>query len=76
MRVFLKIQDKAIPVYTTEKNANKKLKLLEKAIHEKLVSGRNAIKASIETLISIEIIDSEAILHSFHENKSFALSLY
>ncbi len=76
MKVYLKIQDKTIPVYTDEKNPNKKIKLLELAIHKKLISGRNAIKACIDGLISIEIIDSEAILHSFYERNSFALSLY
>ena len=76
MKVFITVKDKTVPVYSDEVNYKKKLTLLKSAIESKLVQGRQAIKTCLDTLISIEIIGSEAILHSINERHTLALSLY
>ncbi|MFB6364960.1 3-dehydroquinate dehydratase [Paenibacillus elgii] len=75
MKVFVTIQNKEIPVFAD--NLNKKtLKLLKMALDKKVESGRMTLKKCLQTLISIEVIGCEAILHSFNEKDSLALSLY
>ncbi|KEQ24643.1 hypothetical protein [Paenibacillus tyrfis] len=75
MKVFVTIQNKEIPVFAD--NLNKKtLKLLKLALDKKVESGRRTLKKCLQTLISIEVIGCEAILHSFNEKDSLALSLY
>ncbi|SCW44347.1 hypothetical protein SAMN04487970_100793 [Paenibacillus tianmuensis] len=75
MKVFVTIQNKEIPVFAD--NLNKKtLKLLKMALDKKVEDGRMTLKKCLQTLISIEVIGCEAILHSFNEKDSLALSLY
>jgi hypothetical protein len=75
MRMFITVQNKTVPVFSDEKN-KKKLNLLKSALEFKMVKGRKAIKQCLDSLISIEIVGCEAILHSFNERDSLALSLY
>jgi hypothetical protein len=75
MRMFITVQNKTVPVLSDEKN-KKKLNLLKSALEFKIVKGRKAIKQCLDSLISIEIVGCEAILHSFNERDSLALSLY
>lgn len=75
MKVFVTIHNKQIPVFAD--NLNKKtLKLLKTALDNKLETGRHALKKCLQTLISIEVVGCEAILHSINERDSLALSLY
>ncbi|NEN83827.1 hypothetical protein [Paenibacillus elgii] len=75
MKVFVTIQNKEIPVFAD--NLNKKtLKLLKLALDKKVENGRRTLKKCLQTLISIEVIGCEAILHSLNEKDSLALSLY
>ncbi|OXM82824.1 3-dehydroquinate dehydratase [Paenibacillus rigui] len=75
MKLFITIHNKKVPVYTDEKT-NKKFNLLKSAVESKLVKGRKAVKKCLDSLISIEIVGCEAILHSLNERDSLALSLY
>lgn len=75
MKMFITVHNKKVPVYTDEKT-NKKFNLLKTALESKLVKGRKAVKKCLDSLISIEIVGCEAILHSFNERDTLALSLY
>jgi hypothetical protein len=75
MRMFITVQNKTVPVFSDEKN-KKKFNLLKSALESKVTKGRKAIKQCLDSLISIEIIGCEAILHSLNERDSLALSLY
>jgi len=75
MKLFITVQNKTVPVYSDEKN-KKKLNLLISALESKVVKGKRAIKKCLDSLISIEIVGCEAILHSYNETDSLALSLY
>ncbi|MGG1515300.1 3-dehydroquinate dehydratase [Paenibacillus oryzisoli] len=75
MVMFIKINNKAVPVYSDEKN-KKKYNLLKSAIDSKITKGRATIKKCLDSIISIEIVGCEAILHSLNERDSLALSLY
>ena len=76
MRTFIKVQERIVPVYSDEVQGTKKIKLLSQALKIKSQHGRKAIKQSLNSLISIEIVDSDAILHTMDEHETFALSLY
>jgi hypothetical protein len=52
------------------------LKLLTSALEYKYYNGKQALQKCLNSLISIEIEGSEAILHSKSEFDSLALSLY
>jgi hypothetical protein len=75
MKLFITVHNKKIPVYSDEKN-RKKFNLLTSALDSKLVKGKKAVKKCLESIISIEIVGCEAILHSYNETDSLALSLY
>lgn len=75
MKLFITVHNKKVPVYTDEKT-NKKFNLLKTALESKLVKGRKAVKKCLDSLISIEIVGCEAILHSLNERDTLALSLY
>jgi hypothetical protein len=75
VKLFITVQNKTVPVYSDEKN-KKKLNLLISALESKVVKGKRAIKKCLDSLISIEIVGCEAILHSYNETDSLALSLY
>lgn len=74
--VYIEFQDRQIPVYCTNVSHKNTFTLLKEALNNKWTSGKRAIKTCLDTLISIEIIGSEAILHSKREYDSLALSLY
>ncbi|AIQ64340.1 hypothetical protein D3C81_107230 [compost metagenome] len=79
MRMLITFQNKSVPVYFTTDNkqpTQKVLKLLTSALDLKINKGKNALKKCLNSLISIEIKGSEAILHSFSEDDTLALSLY
>jgi hypothetical protein len=75
MRLLINVQDRKIPVYFT-KFSDKAMNLLTQAINRKLMSGKRAVKLCLDTLISIEIVENEAILHAYNEQDTLALSLY
>lgn len=75
MKLFITVHNKTIPVYTDDKT-NKKFNLLKSALEAKVTKGRKAIKKCLDSLISIEIVGCEAILHSLNERDTLALSLY
>ncbi|MBY9082008.1 hypothetical protein KIH86_16635 [Paenibacillus sp. HN-1] len=79
MRMLITFQNKSVPVYFTTDNkqpTQKVLKLLTSTLDLKINKGKNALKKCLNSLISIEIKGSEAILHSFSEDDTLALSLY
>jgi hypothetical protein len=72
-------QNRPVPVYFTtdsKQPVQKVLKLLTSALDNKIRNGKKALKKCLNSLISIEIEGSEAILHSKSENDSLALSLF
>jgi hypothetical protein len=75
MKVFINVQDRKVLVFSDEAN-KKKINLLKSALENKITKGRDAIKKCISTLVSIEIVGCEAILHAYNERDSVALSLY
>ncbi|MEK3786717.1 MULTISPECIES: hypothetical protein [Paenibacillus] len=79
MKTLITFQDKKIPVYFTQENKQpmqKTLKLLSNTLENKISTGKRTLQKYLNSLISIEIVGSEAILHSINENDSLALSLY
>ncbi len=75
MRTVMQFQDKTIPVYLTDTNKQALDKLVT-ILHRKIQTGKNALKTCIASLISVEIIGSEATLHSFSERDTLTISLY
>jgi len=76
LRTFIQVQERKVPVYSDEIQGAKKIRLLSHALKAKSANGRKAIKRSLDYVISIEIVDSDAILHTLNEQDSIALSLY
>ncbi|WP_150267979.1 hypothetical protein [Paenibacillus tepidiphilus] len=79
MRTLITFQNKLVPVYITTENkqpTQKVLRILNSTLELKFQKGKSAIQKCLNSLISIEIKGSEAILHSYSENDSLALSLY
>ncbi|MDP4097432.1 hypothetical protein OIN60_11690 [Paenibacillus sp. P96] len=79
MRTLIIFQNKRIPVYINHENkqpVQKTLRLLSSTLENKIATGKRALQKCLNSLISIEIIGCEAILHSVSENDSLALSLY
>ncbi|EPY07594.1 3-dehydroquinate dehydratase [Paenibacillus sp. E194] len=74
--VYIEFQQRKIPVFCTNMSHKNTFSLLMDALNRKMNNGKRAIKTCLETLISIEIIGSEAILHSRREMDTVALSLY
>jgi len=68
-------QNKAIPVYMSEQN-KKAMRKLEAILNQKWETGKQALKQCLATLISIEIVGSEATLHALTEHHSLTISLY
>ncbi|UHA73044.1 3-dehydroquinate dehydratase [Paenibacillus sp. 481] len=73
---YIEFQNKRIPVFCTNISHKNTFTLLKDALNRKVSSGKRAIRTCLETLISIEIVGSEAILHSRRETDTLALSLY
>ncbi|MGN7356131.1 hypothetical protein ACTHPF_02110 [Paenibacillus sp. SAF-054] len=79
MRMLISFQNQLVPVYFTTENkqsVQKIMKLLSGTLENKIQYGKRALKKCLNSLISIEIEGSEAILHSKSENDTLALSLY
>ncbi|KOP67741.1 hypothetical protein [Paenibacillus solani] len=79
MKTLIMFQNKPVPVYFTtdsKQPVQKVLKLLTSALDNKIQTGKKALQKCLNSLISIEIEGSEAILHSKSENDSLALSLF
>jgi hypothetical protein len=76
MRTFIELDERQVPVYSDEAQGSKKIKLLSHTLKAKSMHGRKTIKQSLQRVISIEIVDSDAILHTLDEQDSIALSLY
>ncbi|MFB5673705.1 hypothetical protein ACE3NQ_12795 [Paenibacillus terreus] len=79
MRTLITFQNKRIPVYINQENkqpVQKTLRLLSSTLENKIATGKRALQKCLNSLISIEIVGCEAILHSVSENDSLALSLY
>ncbi|GIP27259.1 hypothetical protein J23TS9_23890 [Paenibacillus sp. J23TS9] len=79
MRMLISFQNKLVPVYFSSENkqsVQKILKLLSGTLENKFQYGKRALQKCLNSLISIEIEGSEAILHSKSENDTLALSLY
>ena len=74
--IYIDFQNRKIPVFCTTVSHKNTFTLLTDALNRKLTSGKRAIKTCLDSLISIEIIGSEAILHSKREYDTLALSLY
>ena len=74
--IYIDFQNRKIPVFCTTVSHKNTFALLTDALNRKLTSGKRAIKTCLDSLISIEIIGSEAILHSKREYDTLALSLY
>ncbi|MFD3261034.1 hypothetical protein ACE3MQ_20770 [Paenibacillus lentus] len=79
MRILINFQNNLVPVYfnvDSKQPIQRTLKLLTSALENKFNNGKQALKKCLNSLISIEIEGSEAILHSKSEYDSLALSLY
>lgn len=75
MKTMLMFQNKTIPVYLTDTN-KQALDKLAAVLNRKLTTGKNALKKCITSLISVEIVGSEATLHSYYERDTLTISLY
>nr|WP_253298062.1 3-dehydroquinate dehydratase [Paenibacillus sp. MSJ-34] len=63
-----------IPVFYTTID-KKTLISLKETLERKFVKGKKLVKKCLDSLISIEIVGCEAILHTKHEGDTLALSL-
>ncbi|WP_028559926.1 hypothetical protein [Paenibacillus pinihumi] len=75
MRTMILFQNKPIPVYITESN-KKTLDKLALTLNRKWETGKNALKNCLRSLISVEIVGSEATLHAINEKDTLTISLY
>jgi hypothetical protein len=75
MKTMLIFQNKTIPVYLTDTN-KQAIEKLTAVLNRKLTTGKNALKTCIKSLISVEIVGSEATLHSYFERDTLTISLY
>jgi hypothetical protein len=76
MRTFISLHDWPIPVYMQDTNSKKALEMLGEVLNRKLATGKAALRRCIQSLISIEIIGSEATLHAMSEQDTRTISLY
>jgi len=76
MRTFISLHDRPIPVYMHDTNPKKALDALVDVLNRKLSTGKAALRRCIQSLISIEIVGSEATLHAMHEHDTRTISLY
>ncbi|MEW4369451.1 hypothetical protein ACE3MZ_10040 [Paenibacillus sp. WLX1005] len=79
MKTTILLEDKMVPVYFNADNTqpvSKLLRLLRRTLESKITNGKKMIKNCLNTVISIEVIGSEAILHTYRESDTLALSLY
>ena len=76
MRTFISLHDRPIPVYMQDTNSKKALEMLGETLNRKLQTGKAALRRCIQSLISIEIVGSEATLHAINEHDTRTISLY
>ena len=76
MRTFISLHDRPIPVYVQNANPKKALEALIEVLNRKLETGRAALRRCIQSLISVEIVGSEATLHALCEHDTRTISLY
>ncbi|RXZ83992.1 3-dehydroquinate dehydratase [Paenibacillaceae bacterium] len=76
MKTMILFQDKTIPVYLTETSNKKSLDKLADTLNRKWMTGKNALKNCLKSLISVEIVGSEATLHAINEKDTLTISLY
>ncbi|MGO4107692.1 3-dehydroquinate dehydratase [Paenibacillus sp. YAF4_2] len=75
MKTMILFNNRTIPVYLTDTN-KKAIEKLSDVLNRKLQTGKNALRNCIKSLISVEIVGSEATLHSLYEKDSLTISLY
>jgi len=75
VKTNLLFQNKTIPVYLTDTNKQAMDKLIA-VLNRKLETGKKALKTCLASLISVEVVGSEATLHSFYERHTLTISLY
>ncbi|GGF96424.1 3-dehydroquinate dehydratase [Paenibacillus abyssi] len=75
MRTIILFQNKTIPVYLTEGN-KKTVEKLADTLNRKWSTGKNALKHCLRSLISVEVVGSEATLHAINEKDTLTISLY
>jgi hypothetical protein len=75
LKTVIVFHNQKIPVFYNTIN-KKAFDQLLKTLERKWVHGKQSIKKCLETLISIEIDGTEAILHARQEKDTLALSLY
>lgn len=75
VKTNLQFQNKMIPVYLTDTN-KQALEKLASILNRKLETGKKALKTCLASLISVEIVGSEATLHSLQERHTLTISLY
>jgi ABC-type Zn2+ transport system substrate-binding protein/surface adhesin len=80
VKLHVLFSDKKIPVYFDSKPGKKKArniieKLLE-VLETKAATGKKTLKKFLDTLDSIEIVDTEAILFSKTSTDTLALSIF
>jgi len=76
MRMFISLHDRPIPVYVQDANPKKALDALVETLDRKLRTGKAALRRCIQSLISVEIVGSEATLHAMREHDTRTISLY
>jgi len=79
VKTTILLEDKIVPVYFNADNTqpvSKLLRLLRRTLENKITNGKKMIKSCLDTVISIEVVGSEAILHTYRESDTLALSLY
>jgi hypothetical protein len=74
-KVIIQFHDNRIPVYITD-DKRRMIDILLEVLERKMISGKRSVRRYLNTLDSVEIEGSEAILYSTSERGTLALSLY
>ncbi|MBD2845646.1 3-dehydroquinate dehydratase [Paenibacillus sp. IB182496] len=75
MQTVIMFQNRTIPVYLSESN-KKTMDRLAETLNRKWVFGKNALKNCLRSLISVEVVGSEATLHAINEKDTLTISLF
>jgi hypothetical protein len=77
VKTLIQFQNRRIPVYFTDTQYHKKsLDALLAALDRKVATGKAMLQKCLSSLISIEIVEGDAILHCKREFDTVALSLH
>lgn len=76
MKILITFRNKQIPVYFEDKSNKKALDKLMEIINQKFKTGKRTVTTFLNSLDSIEIVGSDAILYSSKDTDTLALSLY